>query len=182
MSLEVNNMDIQLVGILISLVAGILLAAVYDTMKIVRLLLSGEKSHVVVQDFFFMILAAFVTYLVSLAVSYGVVRFYVIACEIIGVCIYFLTLGMVTERLAKWTHKIFCGIFRFFRRFFFHPLFVFFRAIGRWVWSKCGFLKKITKKLQNLLKPKGNMVYNHFIGLRRKKKESANEEEGTMQE
>ena len=169
MSLEVNNMDIQLVGILISLVAGILLAAVYDTMKIVRLLLSGEKSHVVVQDFFFMILAAFVTYLVSLAVSYGVVRFYVIACEIIGVCIYFLTLGMVTERLAKWIHKIFCGIFRFFRRFFFHPLFVFFRAIGRWVWSKCGFLKKITKKLQNLLKPKGNMVYNHFIGLRRKK-------------
>ena len=167
-------------GILISLVAGILLAAVYESMKIVRLLLSGEEPCMV-QDFFFMILAAFVTYLVSLAVSYGVVRFYVIACEIIGVCIYFLTLGLVTERFAKWIHKIFCGIFPFVAGCCsIHCLY--FRAIGRCVWSKCGFLKKITKKLQNLLKPKGNMVYNHFIGLRRKKKESGNEEEGTMQE
>ena len=180
--MEVNNMDIQLVGILISLVAGILLAAVYDTMKIVRLLLSGEKSHVVVQDFFFMILAAFVTYLVSLAVSYGVVRFYVIACEIIGVCIYFLTLGMVRNVWQNGFIKFFAVSSVFFSPVLFPSIVCIFPCNWPVGVVENVDLKKITKKLQNLLKPKGNMVYNHFIGLRRKKKESGNEEEGTMQE
>lgn len=179
------NLGIQWSGVLLALAAGGILAAAYDTMRLFRLVLSGSKRHIVAQDFFFMLLAAFVTYLVCLAASYGMLRFYLVACEIIGVCVYFLSLGLVTERIAKAIHFLCRAIYRFLYRFFFHPIFVFFRAIARWIWRKCTSLQKVTKKCQqnpeNPLKPKHHMVYNRFIGIRRNKG-SHNGKGGSMQQ
>lgn len=177
-------MGMSWTGVGIACAAGVLLAAAYDVLRIVRLLLSGKKRAVVAQDFFFMILAAFVTYLASLAASFGVVRFYVLACEAIGACVYFLTLGLLTERLARGLHCVLRWIARFLWRFFFHPLQRFFCAIGRWIGSKWMLLNKKTKKSkknpENGLKPHGNMVYNRIMRLRRKPDDGGTG--GTMQE
>ncbi len=167
------NLGVQWSGILIALVTGALLGAAYDALRLIRLLLSGQKRHVVVQDFFFMLFAAFVTYLVCLAVSYGMIRFYVIACEIIGACVYLLSIGQITGRIATLIYKVFRAIFGFCWRIFFRPIFAFFSAVARWFWHKCTALQKVTKKCQknhkNPLKHKPHLVYNLFIGLRRNK-------------
>ena len=65
------HLGVQWQGVLIACLAGVGLAAVYDGLRIFRLLLSGEKGHVVLQDFFFMVFSAFITFLVCLAASYG---------------------------------------------------------------------------------------------------------------
>ena len=106
------HLGVQWQGVLIACLAGVGLAAVYDGLRIFRLLLSGEKGHVVLQDFFFMVFSAFITFLVCLAASYGRIRLYLLACEGIGAGVYFLTLGQVTQRMAKGIHRVFwCDLF-----------------------------------------------------------------------
>lgn len=38
--------------------------------------------------------------------NYGEIRFYIIGGELIGMTVYFLTLGRITVRIAKWVHRI----------------------------------------------------------------------------
>lgn len=165
------NLGLEWSGILTALLSGVFLAAAYDVLRVLRLLLSGQKRHVVVQDFFFMLFSAFVTYLICLAVSYGMLRFYVVACEGIGAGVYFLTLGQVTGRVAVLVYKVCRAVLRAMWRLFFRPIFVFFRRLARWFWHKCTALQKVTKKCQknhkNPLKRKPHLVYNLLIGLRR---------------
>lgn len=167
------NLGVTWSGVLLALAAGGVLAAAYDVLRLVRMMLSGHNRHVVIQDFFFMLLAAFVTYLVCLAASAGMLRFYVVACEIIGACVYFLSIGLVTARIARGVYVVCRTVWHFLRRFFFRPILAFFRRIAGWIWRKCTALQKVTKKCQknhtNPLKPKPHLVYNLFIGLRRQK-------------
>lgn len=167
------NLGVTWSGVLLALAVGGILAAAYDALRLIRLIVSGQKRHVVVLDFFFLLFAAFVTYLVCLAASYGILRFYVVACECIGACVYFLSIGLVTERIARGIHCVCRVVWRFVKRFLFRPILAFFRAVGGWFWRKCTALQKVTKKCQknhpNPLKHKPPLVYNLFIGLRKRK-------------
>ena len=69
-----------------------------------------------VQDILYGIAAAFVTFLLALAVNSGEIRFYIIGGELIGMAVYFLTLGRITVRIAKWIHRICVKIALWFKR------------------------------------------------------------------
>ena len=46
----------------------------------------------------------------------GEIRFYIIGGELIGMAVYFLTLGRITVRIAKWIHRICVKIALWFKR------------------------------------------------------------------
>lgn len=100
------TLSFQLQGFVISIAAGVFLGAYYDIFRIFRTVFQSEKRTVFFQDLFYMLSAAFVTFLLSLGVNYGEVRFYILAGEIIGWCLYYLTVGIVTIRVFKLISKI----------------------------------------------------------------------------
>lgn len=70
--------------LLLCLVCGVLLGLVFSVLELLRLLFSLGKIAAAVIDVLFCLLAAVVTFLLSLAVSAGHARFFQIACEAIG--------------------------------------------------------------------------------------------------
>ena len=92
----------QLLSLGISALVGLALAVVYDVFRVTRILFRTGKIAMYVQDILYGIAAAFVTFLLALAVNSGEIRFYIIGGELIGMAVYFLTLGRITVRIAKW--------------------------------------------------------------------------------
>ncbi len=52
----------------------------------------------------------------------GEIRFYIIGGELIGMAVYFLTLGRITVRIAKWIHRICVKIALWFKRHISEPI------------------------------------------------------------
>jgi spore cortex biosynthesis protein YabQ len=105
----------QFQGFLISIGVGVLLGAYYDVFRIFRTVFCSEKRAVFYQDIFYMLTSAIITFLLALGVNYGNVRFYILAGEIIGWCLYFLTIGMVTIRVFRFVSHVL-------RRFLINPI------------------------------------------------------------
>jgi spore cortex biosynthesis protein YabQ len=150
----------QLQGFYISIGAGVVLGIIYDLFRIFRTVFHSEKRAVFFQDLFYMLCAALVTFLVALGVNYGEVRFYILAGEAIGWCLYFFTVGNVTIR-------IFCFISRVLHRFLIDPVKRILQGIFCWI---AGKLKIIGKKVRSAainqkkrLKRHRDIVYNHSI-------------------
>ena len=61
-------------------------------------------------------------FLLALAVNSGEIRFYIIGGELIGMAVYFLTLGRITVRIAKWIHRICVKIALWFKRHISEPI------------------------------------------------------------
>lgn len=145
-----TNMGLQSGSIWISLLTGFGLAVLYDCFRILRTMVSGHTGHSSVQDFFFMLFSGLITYLLAIAVDFGRVRFFLLACEVIGACVYFMTIGVVTHKIASWLHRIFLWCKRQFVRFFVRPvrfcLGKFGKGLGR-LWKRGkSFLEKTAKK------------------------------------
>lgn len=157
----------QLFGFVVSIPAGAILGAFYDVLRIWRTFFHTEKRAVFFQDVFYMGAAAFFTFLLTLTVSYGEVRFYLLFGEILGWFVYYYTLGQVTA-------FIFRAVSGFLYRFIFYPvlrilhgLFNFFskkiRIIVNWLKKMGGFVK-------NRLKQYGILVYNLSDGVLKRRK------------
>lgn len=105
-------------GFLLSLGAGVLLGAFYDSLRVLRMVLGGGKRRQFFMDLLFMTVAAPVTFLVALAAEAGQLRFYILAGEGIGLCLWALTFGELTvwaaqliSRLLSWGKRRLRGIF-----------------------------------------------------------------------
>lgn len=130
-------------GFIISCIVGFVLGAYYDFFRILRILCKTEKRHIFFQDIFFMICASIVTFLLVLAVNWGEIRFYIIAGEIIGICVYYLTVGEVTIRIAKLIYKFLLVVFHFIKRLLILPV----SRILLSIWKYCSEKwNKIIKK------------------------------------
>ena len=112
----------QLLSLGISALVGLALAVVYDVFRVTRILFRTGKIAMYVQDILYGIAAAFVTFLLALAVNSGEIRFYIIGGELIGMAVYFLTLGRITVRIAKWIHRICVKIALWFKRHISEPI------------------------------------------------------------
>lgn len=161
-----TSLILQFQGFLISAGVGVLLAAFYDIFRIFRTVFRSEKRAVFFQDLFFMLCATFATFLVALGVSYGNVRFYILAGEIIGWCLYYLTIGLITIRLFRTVSK-------FLNKFLIGPIRRLLSNLFKWFFSK---VKIIGKKVKNVLtnrkkclKQHRSIVYNHLITNRKRK-------------
>ena len=115
--MEISLTD-QMQGFYLACIAGAVLGLLFDVFRIVRILLNCKKISVFFQDLFCMFVAGVATFLVALATNWGQIRFYMLAGEAIGFCIYFLTAGEITVRLAKLICKILDKICCFLKRFF----------------------------------------------------------------
>lgn len=112
----------QLLSLGISALVGLALAVVYDVFRVTRILFRTGKIAMYVQDILYGIAAAFITFLLALAVNSGEIRFYIIGGELIGMAVYFLTLGRITVRIAKWIHRICVKIALWFKRHISEPI------------------------------------------------------------
>lgn len=117
------TLESQFQGFWFACVVGLALGAVFDLFRIVRVLSSCGRTAVFFQDIFCMALAGFVSFLVMLSVNAGDPRFFLLAGEGIGVCVWFLTIGEVTVRIARLLSRIARAVFGFLRNKIALPLF-----------------------------------------------------------
>lgn len=155
----------QLQGFVISVVAGAFLGAYYDVFRIFRTVFQSERRAVFFQDLFYMISAAFVTFLLALGVNYGEVRFYILAGEVIGWCLYYLTVGMVTIQVFRFVSKAV-------RKIIINPIKRLLATISQLIASLVKLIVKNTKIVavnwKKRLKQHNDIVYNHFISKRKR--------------
>lgn len=113
-----------------------------------------------------MVCAAIVTFLLALSVNWGELRFYILAGEIIGICIYYLTIGEVTIRIAKLIYKILRCIFKLVKKWLVLPIVHLFSKIGKFFIQKFKNMLKTRKKISSNrkkpLKHHRKVVYNLF--------------------
>lgn len=161
-----TNLSSQTFGFFVFFAAGVLLGAAYDILRIWRAMFRSEKRSVFFQDFFYMVLAAFFTFLVNLGVNYGELRFYLFAGEILGWFAWHYTVGLVTVSLFR-------KLFHFLYRKLFDPAGNFLRLIALKIGKKFArFVDSVKKRLQNWkkrLKHRHTVVYNQHKGQRRNK-------------
>ena len=105
-------------GFLLAIVAGGLLGAVYDSFRVLRILLGGGRRWQVLFDMMTMAAAALLTFLVALAAEAGRLRFYLLAGEAMGFCLWALTFGELTLWAASLLEKLLAGISRLIRWIF----------------------------------------------------------------
>ncbi len=165
-----SSFNSQIQGFAISIIVGVLLGAFYDIFRIYRTVLRPEKRAVFFQDLFYMVCAAFVTFLLSLGVSYGEVRFYILCGEIIGCCLYFLTVGMVTIQVFRFVTNVL-------HKYLIYPVKRVFRKFFRWIHRRieilCKNIKIAAGNQRKRLKERRQIVYNQNnskpIGKKKKK-------------
>lgn len=136
-------------GFLIALAVGFVLGAFYDVFRIYRVFARSEKRQVIWQDIFVCFVAAVASFLLALAVNWGEIRFYLLAGEAIGMCVYFLTLGEITFRLAKLLLRILKAIKNFLMRWFFQPVGRLFCWVFRRIKNFCIKIGKVIAKPLN---------------------------------
>lgn len=161
------NMGLHGVSIWTALVTGFMLAVCYDCFRILRITVSGHTKQSCIFDFFFMLFCGVVTYLLAIAVDFGRVRFFLLASEGIGACVYFLTIGAVTNRIAKLLHRVYLWLKKWFFRLFVCPVRFCLGKFGKLFISVVkkvrNFLKKTAKKRKNPLKIQRGVVYNQNV-------------------
>ena len=160
-------LEAQLRGFLLAAAAGILLGALYDVLRVYRILFRPPKGLVFALDVFTLCTAALVTFLTSLAASRGVLRFYLFLGEAAGWAAYACTVGRVTVFLARW-------LLRLLERLVFRPLrrlrAALGAAAGRASRTALDLWKKIAPHRKKALKPDGDVVYNRDSFPRQAKK------------
>lgn len=157
----------QLFGFAASVAGGFVLGALYDLFRIWRILFRSGRRAVFFQDVFYLFLASLLTFLLSLSVSLGEVRFYLVAGEVAGWLLYYFSVGFVTVRFFRFAVK-------FLERFFFAPLEKLLLALWN-ILKKIAvffvkFIKKVFSKRKNSLKRRGKIVYNQRKDRRRSRR------------
>jgi hypothetical protein len=160
----------QLVGFLIFFATGAVAGAAYDILRIWRAMFRSERRTVFFQDFFYMVLLAYFTFLVNLAVNYGELRLYLFAGETLGWFVWHWTVGRVTVGLFR-------RLFDFLYRKFFDPASAWLRRTsGKLLRKAKKCAKSGQKRLQswkNSLKHHCSVVYNQRKAKRKSKKRKA---------
>lgn len=166
-------LEIQLQGFVLAVLMGVFLGILYDAFRIFRVLWQSPVSQVFWCDLFYMALAALFTFLLAVGVSSGEVRYYIIAGEAFGFCVYFFTVGMISIRLARLVNRILQAVV-------FRPLKKIYKWLDAFLTDKCkafaAFVKKRFRKPKKRLKPHKKIVYNganHSGDKRRKKRRGA---------
>lgn len=88
------------------LVLGMLLGAVYDVMRALRMSLKHPAWAVFLEDVLFMFISGTAYYTYCTELCRGQIRFFVLAATVIGFSAYLLTVGRIVSRLISEVVKI----------------------------------------------------------------------------
>lgn len=157
---------------------GVALAACYDGLRLLRVLIPHHRFLVSVEDFLFFVVAGVITFGFFLSYTDGGLRVFILAGELLGAICYFFSASLLLLRLLR-------PVMLFFRRVFrwaFRP----FLRLGSKIKRLFCFLagksgktaKKFARNVQLHLKNRKRVVYNKSVVLRRnsgKHKQSAME-------
>ncbi|MGN0537838.1 MAG: spore cortex biosynthesis protein YabQ [Acutalibacteraceae bacterium] len=139
----------QTIAFLWSFAVGLCIAVVYTVVAMLRVIFKPSKAVLFGIDLAFMSFAAIITFLYSISVTMGVVRWYVVFGELIACAVFYFTVG---QYLKKSTDFIFNAIKRFFD-FVFRPVFRFTAFLRKKI---CGFWEKRKKNM------KKNHIFSKF--------------------
>ena len=84
-----------------ALVLGAILGIFYDIFRIIRLLFGARNLGMFIQDIIYFLISGFITFLFVLIFNFGESRFYILAGEALGWCIYHVSVGDVIYSRAK---------------------------------------------------------------------------------
>lgn len=146
---------------LLAALHGVFLAVSYDVLRGLRKAVPHSGIAVSCEDFFYWIVAGFLTFLLAFSISEGVLRGYAAAAMVLGALLYFETVSRVVQKLAA----CFFGLFYFLVRKMVHAaargraavkylLFRCMRKIRLW------FAAKIRRKAQKRIEIKKKKRYN----------------------
>lgn len=99
-----------------SCVTGLILGLLYDIFKSFRYAFRSNRKYVFIQDILYFLISAFITFLFTLSVNHGDIRFYIIFGEIIGFGIYYLLFSKIFMKcsvfIIKTVKKVYMIIFK----------------------------------------------------------------------
>lgn len=78
---------------LLACALGVLLSIFYDVFRVLRMVAQWQTLQIFFHDIIYFTVCGFFTFTFALATNCGNVRFYIVAGEIIGWCVYHLTIG-----------------------------------------------------------------------------------------
>ena len=97
---------------LLACALGVLLSIFYDVFRVLRLVAQWQTLQIFFQDIIYFTVCGFFTFTFALATNCGNVRFYIVAGEIIGWCVYHLTFGGFIMRVLIRTVSFLRGILK----------------------------------------------------------------------
>ena len=99
-----------------SIIFGAFLGIFYDIFRIIRIFFKCKFWNVFIQDIIYFFLSGVSTFLFILFINSGEIRFYILAGELMGFTLYYLTLGSLVYgifyRFSRVIKKFFTKIFR----------------------------------------------------------------------
>lgn len=162
--IEVNT---QTLVFLQSLLLGFCLGLFYDVFRIFRLAIHHSGAIIFLEDIFFFIVCAVLTFLFSLLALNGHVRVFLGVGELLGATVYYFSFGVVVMRVSKKIIAFVKALFSLFYRVFIRPfvrLFGFLRRKSVKTYSKIAKnAKKVSLKAKYGLKRRGILVYNLYV-------------------
>ncbi len=142
---------------MLSFLVGLVFGAVYDVLRIVRIVKKHHKTVVFIEDFAFIVFCAFWYFLFSTDLARGQIRLFVLIGMFIGFAVYLLTVGSITTRFASAIRMVYEKIESWIKRKIFTPIYT--NIKKKIVQNYISFKKRIKSRKKNL-KVGENVVYN----------------------
>ena len=142
---------------MLSFLVGLVFGAVYDVLRIVRIVKKHHKTVVFIEDFAFIVFCAFWYFLFSTDLARGQIRLFVLIGMFIGFAVYLLTVGSITTRFASAIRMVYEKIESWIKRKIFTPIYT--NIKKKIVQNYISFKKRIKSRKKNL-KVRENVVYN----------------------
>lgn len=134
-----------------SCVLGAILAVIYTAMGIIKIMSPPGKRLLFFMDLIFMLVCTFATFMFSVAMTWGSLRYYVIFGELVGFFLFYLTVGELilkcSEAITSFLSKVYFFVTSPFRKLF-KKLFLFVLKLAN----------KLKQKFKSKRKPKRKFV------------------------
>ena len=143
----------QLRYFVIALAVGLAIGVIYEVFRLIRLISPKGKILCFVCDVLFMSVASLISFVLTVVINTGIVRWYILLGEAVGFFVYMRTVGRVSGALFRLIRKLIAKILWL--------IFTPFRLLKRLVFKIFSKLvKKIKKIAKTLLKNRKRILYN----------------------
>ena len=142
---------------MLSFLVGLVFGAVYDVLRVFRIVKKHHKTVIFIEDFAFIIFCAFWYFVFSTDLARGQIRLFILLGMFIGFIVYLLTVGSITTRFASTIRAVYEKIEGWLKRKIFTPIYT---NIKNKIVQYYSSFKKRIKSRKKSLKVGKNVVYN----------------------